>query len=228
VPLTANVDRASKVSSWPMYLNDLLGDCTIAEEAHAFGALSMYGSGTEAVFSDSVITSTYSRVGGYVMGDASTDNGCVMSSVLADARAVGMVDTSGKQHKLVAYAKMGNPADEVLLGQLLDVFGTVDVGFNVQASIETEFSNGGVWTYTPGEPFIGGHCVALQHRASAGSQHGILQYITWGATQWADFGWQANCVEEAWAVISIDWVQANGTTVEGLDIQQLLADMPDV
>ena len=51
MPLTQDVDRASEVTDWPMYLNDALGDCTIAGEGHLFGALSLYGLGTEALFS---------------------------------------------------------------------------------------------------------------------------------------------------------------------------------
>jgi hypothetical protein len=107
VPASQDVDRASKVGSWPMYLNDTLGDCTIAAEGHMFGAWSAYGFGTEALFSDDVIQGTYSRVGGYVPGDPSTDTGCMMSDVLADARATGMADTSGKVHKVAGYAAFG-------------------------------------------------------------------------------------------------------------------------
>jgi hypothetical protein len=208
-----------------MYLNDQLGCCTIAGLAHLFGAMSAYGSGTEALFDNSVIQATYSAVGGYVPGDPSTDNGCVMQDVLAYARANGMADTTGKVHKVLGSARMGNPADELLLGQVLDVFGSVYVGFDVQPVIEQEFDNGQPWTYAPGEPVIGGHCVVLQKRDPARSEVGILNYVTWGALQRATFPWQAHCVSEAWAVVSEDWVRSNGTTVEGMDLQQLLSDM---
>jgi hypothetical protein len=54
------------------------------------------------------------------------------------------------------------------------------------------------------------------------------EYVTWGALEKATANFQANAATEAWAVVTADWVRANGTTVEGLDIQQLLADMADV
>ncbi len=226
VTLYQDVDRLSAVNSWPMYLNNELGNCTIAGAGHMFGAWTTYsGAAAEALFSDAVITGTYSACGGYVPGNPATDQGCVMSTVLAYLKSAGMTDTAGKVHQVAGYAALGNPADEVLLGQLLDVFGSVYVGFNVQASIETEFAAGQPWTYTPGEPYVGGHCVVLQRREVAGSRHGILDYITWGAMTHADFGWQANTVEEAWAVVSQDWIAANGTSVEGLDLTQLLSDM---
>jgi len=41
----------------------------------------------------------------------------------------------------------------------------------------------------------------------------------------ATTSWQAHAVDEAWAVVSEDWVQQNGTSVSGLDLTQLLADM---
>jgi hypothetical protein len=211
-----------------MYMNDQLGCCVPAGKGHMFGAMSWYAGGVEAVFSDQEIITTYSQDGGYVPGDASTDNGCDMQTALTNALTMPMTDTTGKQHKVLGFAKFGNPADEVLVGQVLDVFGSVYVGFNVQQIIETEFDNQQVWTYAKGQPFIGGHCVALQRRFAAGSMHGILEYVTWAALQRADFGWQANTVEEAWAVVTQDWVRANGTTVTGMNVVQLLADMAGV
>jgi hypothetical protein len=226
VPLTQDVDRASKVASWPMYLNDTLGDCTIAAIGHMYGAWTQYASGAEAQFSDNAIQETYSRVSGYVPGDESTDNGCVMADVLADQKAIGIDDASGKVHKVAGYAAFGNPADEVLLGQVLDVFGTVYVGIDCQASILTEFSAGQPWTWTPGEAVEGGHAICLQRRLGAGSAP--LEYVTWGALQPATADFQAHAAEEAWAVVTEDWLQANGTSVDGLNLRQLLADMAGV
>jgi hypothetical protein len=228
VPLTEDVDRASAVASWPMYGNDQLGDCTIAAAGHMFGAWSTYAIRTEAVFADDEIITAYSAVGGYVPGDPSTDQGCVMSDVLAYLKHTGLTDTSGKVHKIAAYAAFGNPADENLLGQVLDVFGSVYVGFDVQNHMMNQFEAGQVWTWQPGDEVVGGHCVPLQRREAAGSRHGILDYVTWGEVQHADFGWQANAVEEAWAVVTADWLDATGHTVTGLDLSQLLADMADV
>jgi hypothetical protein len=226
VPLTQDVDRASKVASWPIYLNDVLGDCTIAGVGHMYGAWTCYASGTEALFGDDQVQAVYSRVGGYVPGDESTDNGCVMQDVLADQRSHGMVDASGKVHKVAGYAAFGNPADEVLLGQVLDVFGSVYVGINVQQQMETEFGDGQPWTWDPSAEVVGGHAVCLQRRLGSGSAP--LEYVTWGALQPATTDFQAHAAEEAWAVVTQDWVRANGTTVEGLDLQQLLADTADV
>lgn len=226
VPLNQDVDRASKVTSWPMYLNDQLGDCTIAAIGHMYGAWTQYAASAEALFAGDQVETVYSRVGGYVPGDSSTDNGCVMQDVLTDQKRTGITDTSGKVHKVAGFAAFGNPADEMLLGQVLDVFGTVYVGINVQQQMETEFSDGQPWTWDPAAQSIGGHAICLQRRLGSGSAP--LEYVTWGALQPATADFQANAAEEAWAVVTEDWLRANGTTVEGLDLRQLLSDMRHV
>ena len=76
------------------------------------------------LFADEEIIRVYSAVGGYVPGDPGTDQGCVMADVLAYLKRHGMTDTNGKVHKVLGYAALGNPADETLLGQVLDVFGS--------------------------------------------------------------------------------------------------------
>jgi hypothetical protein len=226
VPLSADVNWASAVPSWPMYLNDSLGDCTIAAMGHMYGAWTWYASSAEGLFADSEIQAAYSRAGGYVPGDPSTDNGCVMQDVLADQASRGMTDAKGRAHKVAAYAAFGNPADEDLLGQVLDIFGSVYVGVNVQQQMETEFADGRPWTWDPAAPEIGGHAICLQRRMGSGDAP--LEYVTWGALQPATTGFQAGAADEAWAVVTADWVRANGTTIEGMDLQQLLADMADV
>lgn len=224
---TADVDRSSQVSSIPMYLNNQLGDCTIAGIGHLFGAVSVYGGHGEVLFEDAEIQAIYSRVGGYVPGEPSTDQGCNMADVLADNKANGIADNAGIVHKNLGYARLGNPADEELVAQCLDVFGSLYVGFNVQSHMMSQFPDQ-VWTWQPGDSIEGGHCVVLQRRYPCGSMHGVLEYWTWGARQRADFGWQAYAVEEAWVVVTPEWLTAAGQTVEGLDLDQLLADMSDV
>lgn len=224
VSWTADVDRSSQVPSFPMYGNDRLGDCTVAGLGHLLGAVSTYGSGAEAMFSDAEIEKTYSRVSGYVPGNQATDNGAFCADVLDDAAANGMTDLNGTVHKVLGHARLGNPADEELVAQCLDVFGSLYVGFTVQQHMEAEFGQGQVWTWQPGDAEVGGHCVVLQRRYPCGSRHGVLEYVTWGARQRADFAWQAHAVSEAHVVITSEWLRAAGTTVEGLDLQQLLAD----
>jgi hypothetical protein len=230
VPATEDVNRSSMVPHIPMYRNDTLGDCTIAALGHMFGAWTVNAGDRagEALFSDDEITAVYSRVGGYVPGDPASDNGCQCSDVLADAQVNGITGTDGTVHKLAGYAALGNPADEDLIAQVLEVFGSLYVGFNVQQVIETEFSQGKPWTWAKGAKTIGGHCVNLERRYPEEDGAGYLEYWTWGQRQRATAGWQAHAVEEAWVPVTQDWIARNGESVEGLDLTQLLADCQSI
>jgi hypothetical protein len=223
VPLTRDVDYASKVKSWPMYCNDSVGCCTEAAVGHMYGAWTTYAGAGEVLFSDEGILTPYSRVSGYVPGEPDTDRGAMMSDVLADQKADGMTDTAGRVHRVAGYAAFGNPQDLDLLGQVLDVFGTVYVGINVQQAMETEFADGKPWGWSRRGEVVGGHAVCLQRRQGKGSAP--YEYVTWGALQSATRSFQAYAVEEAWAVVTQDWLDDKGVTAEGLDLDQLLADM---
>src|SRR5271170_2323534 len=75
--LPSVIDWCSKVKDWPMYLNDQLGCCTWAEVGHALEAWTAYA-GTEVDIPQSYVLTGYEAVGGYVPGNPSTDNGCVI------------------------------------------------------------------------------------------------------------------------------------------------------
>lgn len=229
-PASGVIDRCSEVSDWQMALNDQLGDCTIAGACHMFAAMAVYGGHPEPLFSDAEITTAYSAVSGYVPGDPGTDNGADMQTVLEYLKATGMTDTTGKTHKAAGYAMFGNPADETLLAQVLDTFGSVYVGVELPASAEREFAAGQPWDWQPDSQIAGGHCIVLQRRSVGGT--GVLDYVTWGAVtkatrgfQWHYAGPPYNANGEAFAVVTEDWVAANGDSVSGLDLGQLLSDL---
>ena len=167
------LDRAVG-TSWPMYLNDTLGDCTIAGLGHMVGAWSkiIHGTAGEVLFTNDVIEAVYSAVGGYVPGDPNTDNGCVMSDVLAYWQSTGV---SG--HKISAYAQLSDTS-EASLNWALKNFGSVYLGINCPQSAQQQFGNA-PWTYVKGSPIAGGHCITLQSNASAG----VYGFTTWGALQ---------------------------------------------
>jgi hypothetical protein len=226
-PLTVDIDRSSKVFSIPVYLNDQLGDCTIAALAHFFSGMSVFSGYPEPLFSDAVITSAYSAVGGYKPGDPSTDKGADMQTVLEFARSTGLVDTTGKTHKVVAYSLIGNPADEHVRGTVLDIFGTVYDGWALTQAQEDQFSQGVPWDWDAASPQIGGHCTCQQRRFPVGTL-GVNEQWTWGARQRSTFAFAAHQCEESYMVVSEDWIRSNGTTVEGYALQALLSDMEAV
>ena len=229
-----DVDRATKVYDWPMYSNgpdpgnppaspDGIGDCTCAEMAHAYTALGVYAGKPQVLFSDSEVISVYSRISGYDPATGGNDNGCQMQDVLADQRQNGMTDVNGNVHKVTAYAALRSPSDITLLSQVLKTFGFAYIGINCPQSAEDEF--GQVWTYVPGSPILGGHAIGLHRRQPYGSRVGVFDMASWGALQPAAISFISHYVEEAWAVVTPDWIEANGASVDGIALAQLEADM---
>lgn len=230
-PANGDIDRCSKITDWGMQGNDEWGDCVEAMVIHADEAMNAYA-GHAVTYSSSYGPKLYSQITGFdpnagPPGDNPTDQGTNIQDALEFWKNTGLKDASGKTHKLAGYAQFGNPADETLLGQVLDVFGCVLVGVALQQDQEDQFSAGEPWDYVPGDPFIGGHGIPLQRRRAGGI--GTLEYVTWGAVTKATRSFQYHCAGqgngEAWAVVTSDWVAANGTTIEGLDLEQLLADL---
>lgn len=220
----ALIDWCSKVTTWPMYLNDQLGDCTCATVGHEIQAFSAYGN-TEVTVTDNDVLALYEAVGGYVPGDPSTDNGCVIQDILAywAANPVG-------GHEIYAYAQIQDLTNLTQVAQILDLFGTVYLGINVPQSAMTQFNAGQPWSNVGDTDILGGHAIPVQKMTSANTDNPVMDVITWGAVQEMELSfWQAY-VEEAWIVVSQqDWLNAaTGESPDGLDLTQLMADFKDL
>lgn len=212
------VDRASKVGSWPMYLNDQLGDCTCAAVGHALQAWTAYAS-NEVDLSDNEVLGLYEAVGGYVPGDPSTDNGAVIQDVLQYWHDNGVAG-----HKISAFAELKNFYSMMNLKKALYLFGTVYFGINLPVSAMDQFNQGLPWYYVAGSSIDGGHAVVLQKQEAVGMENGIFNVVTWGQLQPMTVEFMLHYVEEAWVMITPDWLEANGKTVTGLSLAQLMAD----
>ena len=153
-------------------------------------------------------------------GHRGNDNGCQMQDVLAYQRTTGMTDADGNVHKVIAYAALRNPADIGLLSRVLKTFGYVFLGINCPASAQDQFGNE-PWTYVAGSPIEGGHAIGLHRRQPYGSRVGVFEMATWGALQPTTIGFIQHFTEEAWAVITEDWLEANGSTCDGVSLSQL-------
>lgn len=231
-----DVDRATKVTDWPLYCNaagdpgnppaspDGIGDCTIAGIAHTLTAVSVFAGKPQPLFADPEIISAYSAVSGYDPSTGANDSGAQMQDVLNYMRLSGMTDTTGRVHRVTAYAALGNPTDITLLSECLKTFGACYIGVNLQAAQEQQFGVG-PWTYVPGSEVLGGHAIALHRREPYGSRIGVFQMSSWGALQPSTISFIQGCVEEAWAFVTDDWIEANGSTCDGLMLSQLESDM---
>lgn len=208
----AIVDWASKVLSWPMYYNDSIGDCTCAGVGHMFQAFTAYAS-TMVTLANTVILALYEKLSGYNPQTGQNDTGCVEQDVLQD-----LVDNGVDGHKVIAFAQV-NVKDPAEMKAALYLFGSLYLGIQCPQSAQQQFAAGQPWDYVPGSPIEGGHCIVMQY---ADDQK--YKIVSWGALiEMTPAFWQ-NYGDEAWVVITQDWIEANGNTPTGLSLQSLLSE----
>lgn len=207
------VDWASKVSSWPVYMNNTIGDCTCAALGHAVQAWTTYASGLTVTLPDQAILDLYEAVSGYNPQTGANDNGAVEQDVLTYVQKHGIGG-----HKIRAFAQVDhtNPQE---MKRALELFGTVYLGMRVPRSAEVQFEQGQPWTNINDQQIMGGHAIDLQKWDAD-----YMYVVTWGKLQplTVDF-WEAYG-QEAWVIITDDWLNAQGEDPEGLNITQLLSE----
>lgn len=210
------VDWASKVLSWPMYMNNRIGDCTCAALGHAVQAWTTYATGNTVTLPDDAILSLYEAVSGYNPQTGANDTGAVEQDVLTYVEANGIGG-----HKIRAFAQV----DHKNLSEMkraLELFGTLYLGFQVPQSAENQFAAGQPWTVLGG-PIVGGHAIDLQKWDS-----NYMYVVTWGKLQAMDEAFWLAYGDEAWVIITDDWLNANGLDPEGLNMTQLLAEFDQI
>jgi hypothetical protein len=240
---TQDIDYGTAVAAspggFPMYCNgpdpanavacpgspEGCGNCAWAYWGHAIQSWTLYEQAELVTVSPSAIIAAYADCTGYSPLTGANDNGTELQDALEYMRQTGIPDSSGKVHKIVAYAEVSGFQSQQRVAQVLDLCGTGYVGVNLQQAQEDQFGNEQPWDWE-GSPVIGGHAIGLQQRAGSGLSK--LRVTTWGALWEATTAFWSNCVEEFWYVVSEDDIQANGTTRAGFNLEQLLADMAKI
>lgn len=202
------IDELSEVADWPVYLNDQIGDCTVAAAGHMIEAWTRYGRGTTVEITDIDVVLAYRAVSGYDPARPETDRGAVMQDVLDYWRRVGIGG-----HKILAFAQV-NHHDPAEVATALYLFGHVYVGLKVPRSAEDQFRAGQPWDVVPDDGgIVGGHAVDLGARP--------YRVVTWGRLQEVTGAFWDRYVEEAWVVADEDWINVNGSCPAGLDTTEL-------
>ena len=218
-----------KVNRWGMMLNDQIGDCTVAAAGHMIEQWTAYSRTFEFVPSDAAILRAYQAVSGYVPGNPSTDNGAYLLDVLNYWRKTGVA-----KHKVKAFAQV-NPRDHEEIKQAIRLFGNCYIGLGLPVSAQnTRIAENHlpVWevpkTGTTGDGTAwswGGHAVPLVgYRETPAGRRGLMA-VSWGELFDVTFSFLDAYCDEAYAVVSMDWIKASGMSPSGFDMQQLLADL---
>jgi hypothetical protein len=216
MPAKAAIDWSGRVSRWGMMMNDTLGDCTCAAAGHMIEAWTSEARRPVTV-ADEEIVSAYSAVTGYNPADPPTDRGAVVLDVLKYWRTTGI-----NGHRILAFVAL-EPRQTDHVKVSLELFGGCYVGLALPLSAQTQAvwdvpadgtdGNGAAGTW-------GGHAVPVVAYDAAG-----LTVVTWGATKRMTWRfWHTYC-DEAYAVLSQDWIDDKGVNPEAFSLDQLKTDL---
>jgi hypothetical protein len=206
------------IGVFPMFANDVVGDCVFAGAAHEHQVWGTEGF-SPADFSDASVLKSYSEVTGYVPGDESTDQGTDVRDAMKYRRATGLLDAAGNRHKLAAFLSL-EPGN---VDHLLDaawLFGAVGVGIEFPNSAMDQFNAGQPWSVVPGASIEGGHYVPI-----VGYRRGMFVAVTWGKLQLITPRFFSRYCDEAWCMLCPEILDGSGHSPEGFDLLALQQDL---
>jgi hypothetical protein len=215
IPLPAppeTVDWHSAIPDWPVYGNNIYGCCVWSAIGHEIQQKTQYATGDDVQVTTADLLTGYSVVTGFNPNDPRTDNGTYVQDALKYWRTQGI----GGAHRIILYAEV-QVGDLNEVKQAVQLFGDLHIGFSFPESAMSQFNNRQPWTVVPGSTIEGGHAVTV-----VGYDTEYLYVVTWGAVQrmsWAFF--QAYC-DEAWCVLTPEWInKETNTSAGGIDLYSL-------
>ena len=214
-------------NAWPMYFNDVIGDCVAACMGHMVQQSSTYGTGLPVVLPPSAILKVYEDVGGYVPDDPNnptsnqTDAGMSMQDALQYWKTVGIGG-----HKILGWAEI-DPTNMVEMFWGIQWFGNAFVGLALPNSAQGEgvdwtVQRGGVYPPNNQPGSWGGHCVPY-FAASPFSR----TFISWAQEGKLSPNFHLDYCDELYTVLMPEWV-GDGRSPGGLALADMLSDLSKV
>jgi hypothetical protein len=188
---------------FPIAGNDQYGDCVMAAFSHL---LAMW---TGMTGPHAVIEPTARVLKWYFSLTHGLDTGLNMLTALKYWRKHTMAE------KILGFVSI-NPHNHVHVQQAIEIFGSVDIGFQVQQDAQQEFEARTPWV--PGPLLNEGHSVVMGAYDQGGGTA-----LTWGDTQLWTWDWWDECVDEAYAILPREAMQPG--FAPGFDFKQLQADL---
>lgn len=197
------------------YQNNDIGICGFAARAHVIHSMSA-AAGRERVPLESTVVAGYSEVTGYDPQRPETDRGVVMLDVLKWWRKGG-----NDNSPLGAYAAVSRSRQRDIMAAI-SLFGAAYVGLRLPLAAQER-----LWEFTPGNDPAeapnswGGHAVGVFGFNDTG-----LLYVSYGEARWMSWGFFHAYSDEAWAMISPEFLSLDGQHApNGLDIKTLRDDL---
>ncbi|HEY1645216.1 MAG TPA: hypothetical protein VGF75_02410 [Candidatus Saccharimonadales bacterium] len=224
-------------------LNTTYGDCAIAGPGHQVQYWTSKA-GKQYIIPDSDILLAYSAVGGYVPGNPSTDQGCVLVDVMDfwQTKGIGghqiggwasltppptMAVHTSFWHQffgdIFSKNKIGDSNDAWItdMKNALYYFEGAVIGLQLPAKLQG-YTDKSAWDFVPdGSPDSqpgswGGHCVIL----IPGYDGTGCYVVSWGKVYWVTWAFLAAYMDEARVAISKDILSGDKSPL-GLDYQAL-------
>jgi len=228
-PASVDYSAAAMPALKKVYMNDSVGDCVIAAQAHLVGVFTGNAGSAPIEFTDGQIVNLYSMIGGYVPGDPSTDNGCDMQTSLAFQHSHGFMPHHAlpAKHRISGWVSV-DPNNIEEMKTALWLFENLDIGLELPDDWISPFpsASGFVWDVAGSPDPDNGHNVCGFGFDSIGVQIG-----TWGlkgTMTWETFPRYLSPSEggELYTLLSPDSVdKATKKAPNGFNWIQLTADL---
>jgi hypothetical protein len=188
--------------------NDKAGDCAYAGHFHMrMNWRAVADAGNPLIVTTEQVLADYAAGTGYDPVSGANDNGAVLTDVL-------------KQYN-DKYVTLDVQNVEQIKAAIF-IFGAVYLGFGVPQSMVDQLGHGidPTWEFLPNDKPSGeGHCVVVFGYGRAG-----VPPCSWGKIYHTPWEFWLQNVDEAYAVISPEWIKHSGVSPSGLDLTGLLAD----
>ncbi len=204
--------------TFAMLGNSQYGDCVEAGYAHQ---VQVWGDNTGQPFvpTDAEALGAYTAITGFNPSNPSTDQGTDMLTALGYWQSTGMAGI-----KITAYAKV-NPLNQEEVCEAIAWYGGAYVGVQLPTSAQSQV--GTEWTVitgpnaTPGS--WGGHCIPL-----CAYDQNTVTCVTWGALQPMTWEFLTTYCDEAFVMLSQEWIAGSGQSPSNLAWGQLMADLANL
>lgn len=212
---------AVKLHAWEMHGNDNYGDCVFVTHAHRVAAEEWSSGRRDPIkVSTEDVLAFYSRVTGFDRNKPWTDNGAYLIDALRLLRTEGFgKEADGSTHGIYAYARVDDVGPNDEFKRAAHLFGGLSLGLALPVRAQNQDvwdTNSSMNTEEDELYSWGGHSVEMIGYDTRG-----ITLVTWGAEQRATWAWVKRYCDEAWAVISEDFINRLGRTPQGLNIDRL-------
>jgi hypothetical protein len=223
-----SLDLTTKMKvPWGMMDNTQVGDCTCAAAGHLMMEWTANSKSKIFTPSDKQIIDAYSAITGYNPKTGANDNGAQEIDVLNYWRQTGIAG-----HKITAFMAL-EPSNTTHIKDGTWIFGGCYIGLALPKSAQAQTSNKQIWSVPPGGTggdgapgSWGGHAVPVVAYDARS-----LTVVTWGALQTMTWGFWAAYCDEAYAILSSDFLAQKGgqlVSPDGFNLAQLQADLADL